>query len=162
MGHRGLIIKLVFHPDTTSLKLLSTAEDFLIKVWDLVLKKEVAVLKPKGKFDNMAHMTTSMIFTKDKKTLITSGRDGCVHFWNVMDNFKLISSLLLQAIGCDKEEEILSLAYLPVGEDPCLVLGGTSGNVTVYSIKKQQIVYVSGISKGFNTNTEEVSDTIEI
>jgi|DEB0MinimDraft_12_1074336.scaffolds.fasta_scaffold42131_2 WD40 repeat protein len=136
MGHRGLILKLVFCPDASSLKLLSCAEDFLIKVWDLVLKKEVAVLKPKGKFDNMAHMTTSLVFTKDKKTLITSGRDGCIHFWNAQDNFKLISALSLAAIGCEKEEEVLSMAYLPVNEDPCIVLGGQTGNISVYSIKR--------------------------
>ena len=55
LGHRGLIVKLQFYPEASSLKLLSCAEDFIIKVWDLVLKKDIAVLKPKGKFDNMAH-----------------------------------------------------------------------------------------------------------
>jgi len=53
----------------------------------------VATLKPKGRLDNMAHMTTCLVFTKDKKTLISSGRDGEIHFWNASDNFKLISSL---------------------------------------------------------------------
>ena len=69
-------------------------------------------MKPKGMVDNMAHMTTSIVFTKDKKTLITSGRDGSIHFWNAADKFKLISSLTLQSIGCDKNEEILSMEYL--------------------------------------------------
>jgi U3 small nucleolar RNA-associated protein 13 len=136
MGHRGLIVKMVFYPGESSLKLISTGEDFIIKVWDLVLKKEVAVMKPKGKEDNMAHMTTSLCFTKDRKTLISSGRDGQIHFWNAIDNFKLISSLQLSSIGCDKEEEILSMQYLAINEDPCIVLGGHSGNVYVYSIKK--------------------------
>ena len=48
-GHRGLILGLKFFPSLDSLKLLSTAEDFTIKVWDLVLKKDIAVMKPKGK-----------------------------------------------------------------------------------------------------------------
>jgi WD40 repeat protein len=30
-------------------------------------------------------MTTSIVFTNDKKTLITGGRDGCIHFWNAND-----------------------------------------------------------------------------
>lgn len=47
------------------MKLISTGEDFVIRVWDLVLKKEVANMKPKGKKDNMAHMTTSICITKD-------------------------------------------------------------------------------------------------
>lgn len=107
MGHRGIILGLQFHPAKDSLKLLSTAEDFVIKVWDLVLKREVAVLKPKGKDDNMAHRTTAMVFTKDKKTLITSGRDGCIHFWNVHDNWKLASSIKVSSLGALPFEEVL-------------------------------------------------------
>lgn len=107
MGHRGIILGLQFYPDRDSLKLLSTAEDFIIKVWDLVLKKEVAVLKPKGKDDNMAHRTTTMVFTTDKKTLITTGRDGCIHFWNVHDNWKLASSIKVSSLGALPFEEVL-------------------------------------------------------
>lgn len=136
MGHRGLIIRLAFYPGEQSLKLISTAEDFIIKVWDLVLKKEVAVLKPKGKHDHMAHMTTALCFTKDGKTMITSGRDGQIHFWNCLDNFVLISSLQLSSIGCAKDEEVLAMQYILVGEDPCIVIGGQTGNLYVYSIKR--------------------------
>jgi|TARA_B110000285_G_scaffold235012_1_gene314185 WD40 repeat protein len=106
---------------------LSTAEDFTIKVWDLVLKKDVAVMKPKGKEDSMAHRTTTMLFTGDKKTLVTAGLDGCIHFWNVMDNFKLVSSISATSLGALRYEEILSMVYLNLKDDPCLVLGGHSG-----------------------------------
>ena len=101
MGHRGLILKLVFHPDKGCMKLLSCAEDFIIKVWDLVLKKDVAVMKPKDKSDNQAHMTTSIVFSSDHKTLITSGRDGMLHFWDANDKFKNIVSVELNQIGCN-------------------------------------------------------------
>lgn len=153
-GHRGIVLGLVFYPDNDSLKLLSTAEDFIIKVWDLVLKKEVAVLKPKGKDDNMAHRTTTMIFTKDKKTLITSGRDGCVHFWNVHANWKLTSSIKVSSLGALAFEEVLSMVYLHIPDDPCLVLGGHSGEVNVYSIKRQQIVHKASESRGLANATE--------
>ena len=120
-------MKLAFYPDPDSLKLISTAEDFVIRVWDLVLKKEVATMKPKGKDDNMAHMTTSMVFTNDKKTLISGGRDGCLHFWNAHESFKLISSVKIESLGALKYEEIYSMVYLANKDDPCLILGGQSG-----------------------------------
>jgi WD40 repeat protein len=119
-----------------SLKLLSCAEDFVIRVWDLVLKKEVAVMKPKGKDDNMAHMTTSLVFTNDKKTLITGGRDSCLHFWNTLDNFKHISSVKIENLGALKFDEINALVYVSSKDDPCIIIGGSSGQVLVYSIKR--------------------------
>ena len=140
-GHRGLILGLKFLPSTDSLKLLSTAEDFTIKVWDLVLKKDVAVMKPKSKEDGQGHRTTSMLFTADGKTLITAGLDGCIHFWNVVDNFKLVSSISASSLGALRYEEIMTMVYLSLKDDPCLVLGGHSGYVSVYSIKKQKIVF---------------------
>ena len=135
LGHRGLILRLRFYPDPDSLKLISTGEDFQIRVWDLILKKEVATMKPKGKEDNMAHMTTSFVFTNDKKTLISGGRDGCLHFWNAHDSYKLISSVQIESLGALKYEEIISMVYLASKEDPCIIFGGQSGQICVYSIK---------------------------
>jgi WD40 repeat protein len=45
LGHRGVIVALQFLPNADSMRLLSSAEDFTVKVWDLVLNKEVASLK---------------------------------------------------------------------------------------------------------------------
>lgn len=164
MGHRGLIIKLAFYPGEQSLKLISTAEDFIIKVWDLVLKKEVAVMKPKGKTDNMAHMTTSLCFTKDGKTLITSGRDGQIHFWNCLDNFSFVSSLNLMSIGCQKHEEVLAMNYILVGDDPCILIGGQTGHLYVYSIKRQEMAYQSSLSNSLMVPDEDEPnyDSVEI
>ena len=42
MGHRGIITKLMFFPGADdTLKIISCAEDFVIRVWDLVMKKEI-------------------------------------------------------------------------------------------------------------------------
>ena len=107
LGHRGIITKLSFFPGADdTLKLISCAEDFVIRVWDLVVKKEIGQMKPKGKDDNMAHMTTSIVFTSDKKTIISGGRDGCLHFWNAHDNFKHISTIKLETLGGLKYDEI--------------------------------------------------------
>ena len=111
MGHRGIIQSLVFYPQKDSLKLISCAEDFVIRVWDLVLKKEVATMKPRGA-DHMAHMTTSLAFSNDKKTLISGGRDSCMHFWDAMDHFKHISTVQIDKIGCLPDEEITALTFV--------------------------------------------------
>jgi WD40 repeat protein len=89
-----------------------------------------------------------MEFTNDRKTLITSGLDGCIHFWNVNENFKLVSTIQASSIGALEFEEILSMVYLQIKDDPCLLLGGHSGQVNVYSIKKQQIVFTCSESFG--------------
>ena len=116
----------MFHPHNDSLKLLTCAEDFDIRVWDLVLKKEVSVMKHKDKDDNMTHMTTSLVFTNDKKTLITGGRDSCLHFWSAVDNFKNISSVKIASLGALRFEEIYNLVYIASKEGPCIIIGGSS------------------------------------
>jgi WD40 repeat protein len=107
LGHRGIITKLAFFPGADdTLKLISCAEDFVIRVWDLVMKKEIGQMKPKGKDDNMAHMTTSIVFTSDRETIISGGKDGCLHFWNAHDNFKHISTIKIETLGGLKYDEI--------------------------------------------------------
>lgn len=114
----------------------------MLRVWDLVLKKEVAQIKPKGKDDDLAHATTSIQFTADKKTLISGGRDGCLHFWSVFEGFKHISSIKIESLGALKYEEILTMTYLSLcKDDPCIIIGGQSGSIYVYSIKRQEIVW---------------------
>ena len=91
INQRGVITKLTFIPGSSdTLRLLSTAEDFVVRVWDLVLKKEIGSMRPKGIDEKKAAATTSFAFTNDRKVIITGGRDGCLHFWNAMDNYKLI------------------------------------------------------------------------
>lgn len=82
-----------------------------------------------------------MLFTSDKKTLVTAGLDGCIHFWNVVDNFKLVSSISASSLGALRYEEIMTMVYLNLPNDPCLILGGQSGQISVFSIKKQTIVF---------------------
>jgi hypothetical protein len=70
--------------------------------------------------------------------MITSGRDGKVAYWNVKDNFKLISNLQVSQIGVN-EEEINAIQYVNVKEGavshPFLVMGGTTGGLSVLDVK---------------------------
>ena len=38
-------MQLAFMPGLDSLRLVSAAEDFVVKVWDMVLNKEIAAMK---------------------------------------------------------------------------------------------------------------------
>lgn len=108
-----------------------------VRVWDLVLKKEIGTMKPKGVDNNKASHTTCFAFTKDRKTIITGGRDGCLHFWNAMDNYKLIQSIKIQSLGGLQYDEINAMLYLADNaEDPCLLLGCLSGQICLYSINR--------------------------
>lgn len=72
-------MQLAFMPGLDSLRLVSAAEDFVVKVWDMVLNKEIAAMKAnKGR-------ATCFQFTNDYKTLIVGARDGNIAFYNTHD-----------------------------------------------------------------------------
>jgi WD40 repeat protein len=82
IGHRGVIVQLAFMPGAETLRLLSSGEDHTVKVWDLVLNKEVAALK-----GNQGRCT-AFLFTNDLKTLFVSARDGKITLYNTQEKFK--------------------------------------------------------------------------
>ena len=84
----------------------------------------------------MPHATTSICFTKDKKVIITAGRDGYIHFWN--SSYELINKVGAESLGGMKFDEITSMIYLADG--PSLVFGMSSGQICLYSINQRAIV----------------------
>ena len=84
-GHRGIINKMSFMPQAGSLRLVSGAEDMLVKVWDMVLNTEIATVK--GVLNGRA---TCFSFSNDYKTLMIGYRDGTITFLNTLNEFKVI------------------------------------------------------------------------
>ena len=74
-----------FMPQNGSLRLVSAAEDMLVKVWDMVLNTEIATIK--GVTSGRA---TCFAFSNDYKTLIVGYRDGSISFFNTQKEFKMI------------------------------------------------------------------------
>ena len=99
-GHRGIITNLKFFPEQDTLRLVSSAEDCQIKVWDLVMRGEVAHLK------GHTALVTSIEFSHDRSTLITCAKDGKLAFWNAKDNFSLLSM-----IKYSKSEDELNVVH---------------------------------------------------
>ena len=69
-------------PGVDTLRLLSAGEDHTVKVWDLVLNKEVAALK-----GNIGRCT-ALKFTNDLKTVFVGARDGKITLYNCLERFK--------------------------------------------------------------------------
>jgi len=63
-------------PGTDTLQLFSAGEDHTVKVWDLVLNKEIAALK------GNTGRCTSIQFTNDLKTVLIAARDGKITLYN--------------------------------------------------------------------------------
>lgn len=70
---------MAFIPQEGSLRLVSAAEDMLVKVWDMVLNTEIATIRGVSPQSGRA---TCFAFSKDFKTLMIAFRDGSISFIN--------------------------------------------------------------------------------
>ena len=105
IGHRGIIVQLAFLPGNETFRLLSSGEDHTVKVWDLVLNREIAALK------GNTGRATAFQFTNDLKTLFVSARDGKITLYNTQDKFKQIGQIVLKDLGVE-EEEVTCMQYI--------------------------------------------------
>jgi WD40 repeat protein len=82
LGHRGVITQLAFYPKPDALKLISSSEDFTVRVWDLVLNSETACLR------DVTGRVAVFLFSPDLKTLMVGAKDARITFYNIIENFK--------------------------------------------------------------------------
>ncbi|DAZ99185.1 TPA: hypothetical protein N0F65_008218 [Lagenidium giganteum] len=78
--HSGIVTLVKFHPDGKRLQLVSCSDDSTVRVWDLYSQKELACIQ-----DHMSP-ATCVAFSNDGYTLLTSGRDKVVNFWDLRAN----------------------------------------------------------------------------
>ncbi|KAJ7554558.1 hypothetical protein O6H91_06G145300 [Diphasiastrum complanatum] len=78
-GHKGVVTSILFHPDVHRSLLFSGSDDATVRVWDLVMKKCVAVL------DKHFSTITSLAVSTNHLSLLTAGRDKVVNVWSVHD-----------------------------------------------------------------------------
>lgn len=67
------------------MRLVSAAEDMVVKVWDMVLNTEIATIK--GATGGRA---TCFAFSHDFKTLFVGYRDGSIAFFHTEKEFKML------------------------------------------------------------------------
>jgi WD40 repeat protein len=71
-GHNGGVLSLTFAPDGKTLA--SCALDGTVRLWNMVTRKEVAVLGPITEHSNVA-------FSPDNNTLVVSSNNGTLRIW---------------------------------------------------------------------------------
>lgn len=86
--HSAIVTLVKFHPDPKRLQLVSCSDDSTVRVWDLFSQKEFACIE-----DHMSPVTC-VAFSNDGYTLLTSGRDKVVNFWDLRKN-KLFKTVLV-------------------------------------------------------------------
>ncbi|ETV94253.1 hypothetical protein H310_11928 [Aphanomyces invadans] len=75
--HTGIVTLVKFHPDAKRLQLVSASDDSTVRIWDLIAQKEVGCMK-----DHMSPATT-VAFSHDGYTLLSSGRDKVINVWDL-------------------------------------------------------------------------------
>ena len=141
-GHRGIINKLVFYPEGDTYHLISTAEDYKIKVWDLILKTEIANIAAHSS------LITGIEFTEDRNFMISSSRDGSLAIFNVKEKYKLVSTFNRENSDLS-EEEINTIKYynFRVGGEyegnrrPYVIIGGKSGSISIFDLNKKRVCF---------------------
>ena len=124
---------MAFLPQEGSLRLVSAAEDMLVKVWDLVLSTEIATIRP----TQAGGRATCFAFSNDFKTLMVASRDSTIAFLNTHNDFKLIHTIKCNStLGfASDEEEVNALVYLNFGSQTSyLAIGSTSGQLVILDL----------------------------
>lgn len=77
-----------------------------------------------------------MNFSPDLNTLIASSKDGKISFWNVKDNYKLLSSMKCKPTEEENDiEEINATHMINIQGELYLIIGGQSGIIQIFDIK---------------------------
>ncbi|XP_066497692.1 transducin beta-like protein 3 [Hoplias malabaricus] len=78
-GSSGVVHLVQFHPDINLLQLFSSSADCGIRIWDLRTSKCICVL------ESHYSAVTSLAFSLDGHTLISSGRDNICTVWDLKE-----------------------------------------------------------------------------
>ncbi|XP_069503403.1 transducin beta-like protein 3 [Ambystoma mexicanum] len=76
-GSSGVVHLVEFHPDISRLELFSSSMDYKVRIWNLKSSKCIAVL------ESHYSAVTSLSFSADGATLISSGRDKICTVWDL-------------------------------------------------------------------------------
>ena len=134
VGHQNIVLTMHFYPAKDSLKLITAGEDLCVKVWDLVINKQVTSLQ-----GSMGRIT-SLCFSQDLKTLIVGAKDGKIAFYNATDNFRQIAVMdAVKNMGipnpnAEIDIEVNALCYLSLKLGHFLAVGTNIGQLVLIDL----------------------------
>ncbi|CAL1526303.1 unnamed protein product [Lymnaea stagnalis] len=126
-GHSGVIRLVTFHPHSERLQLISAAEDYMIRVWDLKTSSCIVTSSCH------ASLVTSVAFADNGDTMYSAGKDNIVCVWKT-DKWKVYKTIPVF-------ESIVSV-FVPL-EFPSLIdEDGTPRFITVSSKGEVRVINV--------------------
>ncbi|KAM4698483.1 transducin beta-like protein 3 [Rhinophrynus dorsalis] len=150
-GSSGVVHLVQFHPDTSRLQLFSSSMDYKIRIWDLKSSKCLCAL------ETHYSAVTSLCFSSDGDTMISSGRDKICAVWDLKTKspkrtvpvYESVEAVVLlpdspDVIGKKKHTE--SLLFLTAG---------SKGILRVWDAASAQCVYTQSLPHTTNRDSDE-------
>uniref|UniRef100_A0A1A7X6D7 Transducin (Beta)-like 3 n=1 Tax=Iconisemion striatum TaxID=60296 RepID=A0A1A7X6D7_9TELE len=150
-GSPGVVHLVQFHPDIKRLQLFSSSLDCGIRVWDLRSSQCVCVLQ------SHYSAVTSLSFSRDGGTMISSGRDKICTVWNLKTRQAKRSVPVYEAVeGVVLLPEKTDLSQIGVkSRDLHFITAGSKGVLRVWEASTACCVYTQTISSTSILATEE-------
>uniref|UniRef100_A0A8C2IC15 Transducin (beta)-like 3 n=1 Tax=Cyprinus carpio TaxID=7962 RepID=A0A8C2IC15_CYPCA len=150
-GSSGVVHLVEFHPDISRLQLFSSSVDCGIRIWDLRTSKCICVL------ESHYSAVTSLAFSPDGQTLISSGRDKICSVWDLKKKavkrtvpvYEAVEGVVLLPGKSDYSQMGVK------GEGLHFVTAGSKGVLRVWDSSSARCVFTQTLPDAPALNTEE-------
>ncbi|CAJ0915261.1 unnamed protein product [Ranitomeya imitator] len=136
-GSSGVVHLVQFHPDMSRLQLFSSSMDYKIRIWDLKSSKCLCLL------ENHYSAVTSLCFSPDGDTMISSGRDKICTVWDLVTKTPKRTVPVYESV-----EEVLLLPNTPnlISRDQdteslLFITAGSKGILQVWDAATSRCLY---------------------
>ncbi|KAM3916149.1 transducin beta-like protein 3 [Leptodactylus fuscus] len=153
-GSSGVVHLVQFHPDMSRLQLFSSSMDYKIRIWDLKSSKCLSIL------ETHYSAVTSLCFSADGDTMISSGRDKICTVWDLVTNTAKRTVPVYESV-----EVVLLLPDSPnlIGRDKgskslLFITAGSKGILQVWDAATSRCVYTQKLPHTSQKSSEEEAD----
>ncbi|KAL4659135.1 transducin beta-like protein 3 [Arapaima gigas] len=141
-GSSGVVHLVEFHPDPERLQLFSSSADCAIRVWDLRSSQCVCVL------ESHFSTVTSLAFSHDGNTLLSSGRDQICTVWDLKSSkavrtvavYETVEAVVLVPEGGDFQQIGVTSKGLH------FITAGSKGVLRVWEASTSRCVFTQALS----------------
>lgn len=153
-GSFGVVHLVEFHPDISRLQLFSSSMDNKIRLWSLNTSKCIVVL------DAHYSAVTSLAFTLDGNTLVSSGRDKICTVWDLatyksqrtIPVFETVEAVML----LPEDEDFTPLGVTSKGQH--FITAGSKGILRIWEARSGKCIYSQRVP---GKPREEVEDNAD-
>ncbi|XP_067858937.1 transducin beta-like protein 3 isoform X1 [Heptranchias perlo] len=154
-GSSGVVHLVEFHPDLSRLQLFSSSMDYKVRLWNLNTSKCIMVL------DAHYSAVTSLAFTLDGNTLISSGRDKICTVWD-LTTYKSQRTVpvyeTVEAVVLLPEDEDFTALGL-TSEEPHFITAGSKGILRIWEAYSGRCIYSQCVpGKPRNENEDDADE----